>query len=89
MTVTVPREQPSRPTLLEPLRSDMVVAQNKGSPKWTPIYYNPYYGDPQKCTPNLGKPPYRLPKRGEKLRRRKTLRLGLTRGGTQFDNKAV
>ena len=32
----------------------MVVSQNKGTPK----YYSPYYGDPQRGTPNFGKLPY-------------------------------
>ena len=36
----------------------MVVSQNRGTPIWTLIYYNPYYGDPQKGTPNFGKLPY-------------------------------
>ena len=38
---------------------DLAVSQNKGTPIWTPIYYNPYYRDPQKGTPNFGKPPFR------------------------------
>ena len=38
----------------------MVASLNKGTPMiYTLIYYNPYYGDPQKGTANLGKPPYR------------------------------
>ena len=41
-------------------RSDMkchlVVSQNKGTPISTPIYYSPYYWDPQNGTPNFGKP---------------------------------
>ena len=36
---------------------NMVVSLNRG-PQYRP-YYNPYYGDPQKGTPNFGKPPYR------------------------------
>ena len=36
----------------------MVVSQNRGTPIWTPKYYNPYYRDPQKGTPNFGKLPY-------------------------------
>ena len=35
--------------------SQVVVSPNNG----TPIYYGPYYGDPQKGTPNFGKPPGR------------------------------
>ena len=35
---------------------DLVVSQNKGTPIQTPKYYNPYYRDPQKGTPNFGKP---------------------------------
>ena len=34
---------------------DMVVSLNRGTPIWTPKYYNPYYGDPQNGTPNFGK----------------------------------
>ena len=29
----------------------LVVSQNRGTPIWTPIYYNPYYKDPQKGYP--------------------------------------
>ena len=36
----------------------MVVSQKKGTPIQTPIYYGPYYGDPQNGTPNFRKPPY-------------------------------
>ena len=36
----------------------MVVSLNKGTPIKTPIYYSPYYRDPQKGTPNFGKLPY-------------------------------
>ena len=36
---------------------DLVVSQNRGTPMQTPKYYNPYYRDPQKGTPNFGKPP--------------------------------
>ena len=28
------------------------------SPRVTPIYCNPYFGDPQNGAPNFGKPPY-------------------------------
>ena len=38
----------------------MVVSQNKGTPIYTQIYYSPYYRDPQKGTPNLGKPSNRF-----------------------------
>ena len=38
--------------------NSMVVSQNKATSIWTPIYYSPYYGDPQNATPNFGKPPY-------------------------------
>ena len=39
----------------------MAVSQNKGfrvqGPRYRPHkYYNPYYGDPQKGTPNFGNP---------------------------------
>ena len=34
----------------------MVVSQNSGTPTQTPKYYNPYYRDTQKGTPNFGKP---------------------------------
>ena len=37
----------------------VVVSQNKGTQYRPPIYYNPYYRDPQKGTPNFGKPPCR------------------------------
>ena len=36
----------------------MAVSLNRGTPIWTPKYYSPYYWDPQKGTPNIGKPPY-------------------------------
>ena len=36
----------------------MVVSQKKGTPIQTLIYYNPYYEDPKKGTPNFGNPPY-------------------------------
>ena len=36
---------------------NMVVSQNTGTPIWTPKYYSPYHRDPQKSTPNYGKPP--------------------------------
>ena len=46
------------PTPCKPTNLYMVVSQNKGTPIWTPLYYNPYYGDPQEgihnpkpCTP--------------------------------------
>ena len=38
---------------------DLVVSQNKGTPRYTPIYYSACYGDPQHGTPNFGKPPFR------------------------------
>ena len=38
----------------------MVISLNRGTPIWTPKYYSPYYWDPQKGTPNFGKPPYPL-----------------------------
>ena len=35
----------------------MVVSQNRGTPIQTLKYYSPHYRDPQKGTPNIGKPP--------------------------------
>ena len=35
----------------------MVVSQNQGTLTQTPTYYNRYYGEPQRSTPNVGKPP--------------------------------
>ena len=32
-------------------RGHMVLSQNRGTPTWTPIYYSPYYKDPQKRYP--------------------------------------
>ena len=37
----------------------MVVSINRGTPIWTPKFYNPYYGDLQKGTPNFRKNPDR------------------------------
>ena len=31
--------------------AQMVVSKNEGTPIYTPIYYNPYYGDPPKREP--------------------------------------
>ena len=39
--------------------TDMVISQRKkGDPAIDPKYYNPFYGDPQKRTPNFGNHPY-------------------------------
>ena len=34
----------------------MVVSIKKGTPTWTPKFYNPFYGEPQEGTPNGGNP---------------------------------
>ena len=50
---------PLKAVLSDPSRKKyMVVSQNEGTPIQTPIYYSPYYGDPQRGTINLGKLPY-------------------------------
>ena len=41
-------------------RGYMVVYLNKGTPISTPIYYSPYFGDPQQGAPNFGKPPNKV-----------------------------
>ena len=42
-------------------RCYMVVSLNRGTPMWSPKYYSPYYMEPQKGTPNLGKLPHGRP----------------------------
>ena len=36
----------------------LVAFRNKGTPIKTPIYYHPYYGDPENGAPNFGEPPF-------------------------------
>ena len=43
-------------TLLNPGERDMVVSANKGTPIYTPIYYNPHYGDHEKVPVISGNP---------------------------------
>ena len=40
---------------MHPSNNHVVVSQNRGTPIKTPIYYSPYYGDPENGTPDFGK----------------------------------